>query len=151
MKNLVIVLVCLIGAIIIVGLDNFGKESLGLLALLVIDVFVAFVIFLIAKYKPKMCRYTFILLLAINILLFLNAVGWNEGRMQGSYYYVVFLKNVTDVLYALMLFSAFLLMIPMIIYVIFLYNVAQLFCKDKIPKKLDTLAEYFKQKEARKK
>lgn len=148
MKNLVIVLVCLIGAIIIVGLDDFGKESLGLLTLLVIDIFVAFVFFLITKYKPKMCRYTLLLLFATNILLLFNAVGWNEGSMQGSYYYVPFLKNITDVLYALMLFSAFLLMLPMILYAIFLYNVARLFCKDD---KTDTLAEYFKQKEAQQK
>lgn len=150
MKNLVVVILCLIGSIIIVRLDNFGKDSIGLLTLLIIDIFIAFITFLIAKDKPKVCKYAFTIILAINFLLFFNAIGWNEGNMQGSHYYVPFLKNVTDVLYALMLFSAFLLMIPIIIYVVFLYSVAQLFCKNKTVKKLDTLAEYFKRKEEQK-
>lgn len=128
-KNLFTVILFVVSVFYIAFLDHFEKDSLGLLEVLFIDFFILFLAVLFSKKKPGFCKYIFIILLATNILLLFNTSDWNEGAMGGSYYYVPLLKYATDILYALILFSAFLLLIPIIIYLFFLYSLSKLFCK----------------------
>lgn len=62
-----------------------------------------------------------ILILIANFLILFNAEGWNEGSMQGRYDYIEILKPTTDMIYGTILFSGFVLGIPIILY-IFLIN-----------------------------
>ena len=68
---------------------------------------------------------TFVALLAANYLLLENAAGWNEGSMSSRYYYIDFLGSASDFLYAFILISAFLLSIPIIWYIAFLYSISK--------------------------
>ena len=128
MFNVVIVFTGMLLTIVILILDNSGKESIGLLQLVVIDFISIFFLSFFTKDKSKLCLYAFVLVIIIHILLFNNTSGWNEGSMSGGKYIIPFFKNATDTLYSLILFSAFLLLIPMVVYIIFITSLIGLFC-----------------------
>jgi hypothetical protein len=126
--NLWVVILSVIGAVIISILDNFEKDSTGLFIVLLIDFLVVLLYSRISKYKPFICKYTLLTLVGVNLLLLFNANGSNIGSSE-RYYYIPLLEYATDILIALVLFSPFMLLIPMIIYGLFLYSLSELFCK----------------------
>ena len=145
MFNVVIVFTGMLLTIVILILDNSGKESIGLLQLVVIDFISIFFLSFFTKDKSKLCLYAFVLVIIIHILLFNNTSGWNEGSMSGGKYIIPFFKNATDTLYSLILFSAFLLLIPIVIYVIFIKSLIGLFCNSE-NKRLDNYSIKYPEK-----
>jgi hypothetical protein len=127
--SLFIVLFGIFASILIVYLDKFDPESVGLIQILVIDLFVTILFFIVSKYLKFICKLHFIFILLINILLLFNTTGWNEGRMGGSAYIIQMLQPATDLMYGMILISAFLLGIPIGLYIIFLVGLSQLFCQ----------------------
>jgi hypothetical protein len=127
-EALLIVLLGILTTIVIAYLDKLDNDSIGLIQILVIDLFAAILFFKVSKYQKLICKLHFVLILLINILLLFNTTGWNEGRMGGSAYTIQMLQPATDLMYGLILFSAFLLGIPIGLYIIFLVGLSQLFC-----------------------
>ena len=130
MSNILIVVFSVILTIIVFVLDDFEKDSLGLLQLIIIDFITVGIIYFLTKKKSKACSSSILALITVHILLLSNASGWNEGSMSGGSYIIPFLKNATDALYALILFSAFLLLIPLAIYGLFIISLVKLFCEN---------------------
>lgn len=126
--SLLIVLLGILTTILIAYLDELGNASIGLIQILVIDLITAILFFIVSKYLKFICKLHFVLILLINILLLFNTSGWNEANMEGSAYVIQMLQPATDLMYALILFSAFLLGFPIGIYIIFLVGLSQLFC-----------------------
>jgi len=116
--------------ITILFLDNFDKDSRGLLQLVVIDFFTVVIVYALTRKKPMVCKFTTLsIIVIVHILLLSNASGWNEGSMSGVSYVVPLFKDASDTLYALILFSAFLLLIPLVIYGFFIKSLVTLFCE----------------------
>jgi len=115
---------------IIAYLDKLDTGSVGLIQILVIDLVVTMLLFIMAKYVKFICKMPLIALFVTNVLLLFNTSGWNEGRMAGTSYIFSILQPATDLMYALLLFSAFSLGIPLIIYIIFLVALSKLVCKN---------------------
>lgn len=134
MPNLLNWLIVIAGVIlttVVLFLDEFEKDSIGLLYLVIINFTTVGVVYLLTPKKNKFCKFTiFIAVFVVHILLLNNVSGWNEGSMSGATYIIPFLKNATDVLYALLLFSAFFLLIPLGIYGLFIFSLVSLFCKN---------------------
>lgn len=131
MPNKFIVIAWVILTIVVLGLDNCEKDSLGLLQLVIIDFITVGTAYLLIRKKSKVCWFsTLVVVVLVHILLLSNASGWNEGSMSGGSYVIPFLKNVTDVLYTLILFSAFSLLIPLAIYGLFIVSLINLLCGD---------------------
>ena len=130
MLNWLIVIAGVILTTLVLFIDKFGKDSIGLLHLLVINLITVSIVYFLTSRKIKFCKYIiFVAVVAVHILLLNNTSGWNEGSMSGGTYIIPFLKNATDVLYALILFSAFFLLIPLGIYGFFILSLVNLFCK----------------------
>ena len=72
----------------------------------------------------------FFILLGLNILLLANGKDWSESSMKSSFYYIPALSELTDTLYSLLLFSAFLLGVPLFIYMAFLYSISSIVYHD---------------------
>lgn len=72
----------------------------------------------------------FFILLGLNILLLANGKDWSEGSMKSSFYYIPALGELTDTLYSWLLFSAFLLCIPLLLYMAFLYAISSIVYHD---------------------
>lgn len=115
---------------IVAYLDKLDTDSVGLIQILAIDLVLTMLLFIMAKYVKFICNLPLITLFLMNILLLFNTSGWNEGRMAGSSYVLSMLQPATDLMYALLLFSAFLLGIPLLIYIIFLVALSNLVCKN---------------------
>lgn len=128
MQSKLIVIAGIILTTVVLYLDNFEKDSLGLLQLVIIDFLTVGIVYFLTQKKPKVCWFSILVVVTVHILLLSNASGWNEGSMSGGSYIIPFLKDATDVLYALILFSAFLLLIPLAIYGLFIISLANLFC-----------------------
>jgi hypothetical protein len=124
-----IVLLGILITIVIAYLDKLDHDSMGLIQILVIDLFAAILFFIVSKYLKFICKLHFVLILLINILLLFNATGWNEGGMEGRAYTIQMLQPATDLMYGLLLFSAFSLGIPIGLYIVFLVGLSQLFCQ----------------------
>jgi hypothetical protein len=124
----IIVIVGIIALIIILNLDNFEKDSLGLLQLVIIDFLTIGIVYIISKRKAKICSYIFIILLAVHLLLFFNANGPGEF-LNPSSYVIPFFQYATDTLRALFFFSAFMLLIPIVLYGLFVVSLANIFCQ----------------------
>jgi hypothetical protein len=122
--NIVVVILGVISIFWIFFLDHFGKGSLGLLELLLINLISIFIFYFSSKTKPYFCKFHFLLILIINFLLLLNTSNWNEGSMSGSNFIIPLLQPATDLLYGLLLFF-----IPLLVYLLFLYSVSKLFCR----------------------
>ncbi|MFY9142068.1 hypothetical protein [Sulfuricurvum sp.] len=115
MVNLLIVILGVVIVFIIAILNNFNNASIGAFEVLFVDFFVTF---LIAKYKPTLCKYLLIILIGVNFFL------------------SPFLPE--DLLTGFFLFAMLLLLSP-IAYGIFLYNLVKLFCqKNKKCDEVDT-------------
>lgn len=127
--SLLIVLLGISSTILIAYLDEFGNASLGLIQILLIDLFAAILFFIVSRYLKFICMLHLILLLIINFLLISNVSGWNEANMAGSTYIIQMLQPATDLMYGLILFSAFLLGIPIGLYIVFLVGLSQLLCQ----------------------
>ncbi|MBN2768799.1 MAG: hypothetical protein JXQ68_06815 [Campylobacterales bacterium] len=126
-----VVIAGVILTIVVLFLDNFEEGSLGLLQLIIIDFLTIGIVYFLTRKKTKVCWSSILIAIAIvHILLLNNASGWNEGSGSGTSYIIPFLKNATDTLYALILFSAFLLLIPLTIYGFFIISLINLFCKN---------------------
>lgn len=126
--SLIIVLFGILSTILIAYLDEFGTDSIGLIQILLIDLFTAILLFILLKYKFFSYKFNFFAMLSVNFLFFLNVSGWNTGGMEGRTYIIQLLQPATDMLYWIIFFSAFLLGIPIILYIIFLFALSQLFC-----------------------
>lgn len=126
--SLLIVLLGILTTILIAYLDELDKDSMGLIQILVIDLITAILFFIVSKYLKFICKLHFLLILLINILLISNVSGWNTGGMEGRIYMIHLLQPATDMLYWILFFSAFLLGIPIGLYIIFLVGLSQLFC-----------------------
>jgi hypothetical protein len=127
--SLSIVLFGILLSVLIVYLDEFNSELVGLIYLLAIDLIAALLLFIGSKYLKFICKLHFIFIVLINILLLFNTTGWSEGTMQGGAYTIQFLQPATDLMYGMILISAFLLGIPIGLYIIFLIALSQLFCQ----------------------
>lgn len=134
MPNLLNWLIVIAGVIlttVVLFLDNFEKDSIGLLHLVVINFITVGIVYFLTPKKTKFCKFIiFVAVVVVHILLLNNASGWNEGSMTGATYIIPFFKNATDVLYALLLFSAFFLLIPLGIYGLFILSLVSLFCNN---------------------
>ena len=135
MPSKLIVVAGIILTTIVLFLDNFEKDSLGLLQLVIIDFIIVAIVYFLTRKKPKACWFSILVVIAVHILLLSNSSGWNEGSMRGVSYIIPFLKNATDILYALILFSAFSFLIPLVIYGIFIISLTNLFCENSTSSK----------------
>ena len=99
--------------------DN--RDAVGFKILILTDIVICLIYGLIPRLRN--CKYFVLLgiLLFINFLLLCNVEGWNEGSMAGSYYYIDFFKPASDILWSLLLISAFLFSIPIALYVSLLH------------------------------
>ena len=97
------------------------REAVGFKILILTDIVICLIYGLIPRLRN--CKYFVLLgiLLFINFLLLCNVEGWNEGSMAGNYYYIDFFKPASEILWSLLLISAFLLSIPIALYVSFLH------------------------------
>ena len=97
------------------------RDAVGFKILILTDIVICLIYGLIPRLRN--CKYFVLLgiLLFINFLLLCNVEGWNEGSMAGSYYYIDFFKPASDILWSLLLISAFLFSIPIALYVSFLH------------------------------
>ena len=92
--------------------------------------FIAACVFIavIYRYSPLIKIFKqqslFFILLGLNVLLLANGEDWSEGSMKSLFYYIPALGELTDTLYSLLLFSAFLLCIPLLLYMAFLYAIS---------------------------
>ncbi|MGD9969598.1 MAG: hypothetical protein AB7S65_04025 [Sulfuricurvum sp.] len=127
--SLLIVLFGIFSSVLIVYLDDFNSESVGLLQIVPIDLIAAFLLYVISKYVKINCIFLLIFIVLINVLLLFNTTGWSEGSMEGAAYTIQILKPATDLMYGLILISAFLLGIPLGLYIIFLVALSKLFCQ----------------------
>ena len=111
-----------VAILVIACISEYAKGSISLAA-------IETVVCVVFRYGlPQKKHYhivTFVALLATNYLLLKNAVGWNEGSMSSRYYYIEFLGPVSDFLYAFIFISIFLLLIPLIWYIAFLYSISK--------------------------
>lgn len=96
-------------------------DAVGFKILILTDIVICLIYGLIPRLRN--CKYFVLLgiLLFMNFLLLCNVEGWNEGSMAGSYYYIDFFKPASDILWSLLLISAFLFSIPIALYVSFLH------------------------------
>ena len=132
MVSKLIVIAGIIITFIILQLDNYEKDSLGLLQLVIIDfmtLIITYIIVLLTKKKSKFCHLSLIAIIIVHILLFANVSGWSASSMSGRVYIIPFLKNATDTLVALIMFSGFFLFIPLILYGLFIAALRDIFCK----------------------
>ena len=129
MINQIIVAGGIVLTVAMLFLDHFGTFSVGFFELVVIDILtLTFVKFITNKYTKRCALVGMVVLLVMHIFLFTNTSDWNEGRMSGVEYFVPFLQDVTDTLYALVLFSVFLLLVPLLGYLLFLTALVRSFC-----------------------
>ncbi len=116
---------------VILFLDDFEKDSKALTYLVVINFITIAATFLSTKKKRTVCWLSIVIaVIAVHIFLLFNATGWNTASMEGNSYLIPFLKDATDFLYGLLFFSAFLFLIPLSIYGIFIFGLIVLFCEN---------------------
>ena len=102
-----------------------------MLQLITIDFLTIYLTYLLilATKKRKHCQaVTVTALVVVHVLLLSNAPDWNEGSMSSSVYILPFFKNASDTLYDLILFSAFFLLIPLMVYGFLLIGFSYLLC-----------------------
>ena len=111
---------------VVVELDNFDKDSHGLFQMFVINIGVAALLFVINRYKEIRFRYILLTLIGINIAMLFNASGFSSSSMSASHYVIPYFQDATDFMMILLMFSAFLLFIPLIVYGLFVYSLAKI-------------------------
>ncbi|WP_456433592.1 hypothetical protein [Nitratifractor sp.] len=102
-----------------------------MLQLITIDFLTIYLTYLLilAIKQRKHCRTVIVTaLVVVHLLLLSNAPDWNEGSMSSAVYILPFFKSASDTFYALILFSAILLLTPLMIYGFLLVGFSHLLC-----------------------
>ncbi|WP_169940901.1 hypothetical protein [Campylobacter sp. RM15925] len=112
--------------VIAVALTFLFGEGFPIIYLMIINLVICFIYANISIFKKLHHSILFTVLIILHLLLLFNVQGWNEGSMSGSYYYIELLKPASDLLYGLLLVSAFTFCLPLIFYILFLNSLAKL-------------------------
>ena len=118
-------LVALLVAVVVV-LDNYDKDSHGLVQMFFLNLSVSGLLVLVKGSKKIRFRYILLTLIAVNIAVFFNASGFSSSSMEASHYIIPYFRDASDFMMILVMFSAFLLFIPLIIYGYFVYSLAKI-------------------------
>lgn len=93
MPNLLNWLIVISGVIltaVVLCFDNFEKDSIGLLHLVVINFITVGIVYFFTPKKTKFCKFIiFVAVVIVHILLLNNASGWNEGAPRYSVWVMV--------------------------------------------------------------
>ena len=93
-----------------------------------LTIYLTYLLILTTK-KHKHCQIVIVaVLVVVHLLLLSNAPDWNEGSMSSPVYILPFFKNASDKLYDLILFSAYFLLIPLMVYGFVLISFSYFLC-----------------------
>jgi len=126
MRHFIVVgLVALLVGIVAV-LDNYDKDSHGLVQMFFINLSVSGLLVLVKGSRNIRFRYILLTLIAVNVAVFFNASGFSSSSMSASHHIIPYFSDASDFMMILVMFSAFLLFIPLIIYGYFVYSLAKI-------------------------
>lgn len=106
-----------------------ADEKIAVVKLFVLNFSILY--FLNGIVKKHCVLFLSAVLILIHVLLGMNAIGWNEGTMSSSAYYVNFLGDVSDLFMGFILLNVFTFLIPLAVYLLFWYSVIRLLCTEK--------------------
>ena len=126
MRHFIVVgLVALLVGIVAV-LDNYDKDSHGLVQMFFLNLSVSGLLILAKGSRKIRFRYILLTLIAVNVAMFFNASGFTSSSMEASHHIIPYFSDASDFMMILVMFSAFLLFIPLIIYGYFVYSLAKI-------------------------
>ncbi len=104
----------------------------GLMELVLLDTFIVGSMYFINRKKEKLYFiFSIVSLLIFHVFLGFNSAEWNEGSMASSFYILPFLSDMSDGFLALIILSAFLLLIPLVMYIGYLFILIMSFLAQK--------------------